>query len=376
MHETEAEVFVVDNASTDGSVEFLKREYPFVKFISNEKNEGFAKANNIALKECSGDYVLFLNPDTIIPENILKHCVDFFDIHPEAGSIGVRMIDGSGNFLPESKRAFPTARVSFLKLSGLSSLFPQSKFFNKYSLVFLSENEIHEADVLCGAFMMVRKKLLRDIGGFDESFFMYGEDIDLCYRVNQSGYKNFYLGTEVIIHFKGESSWQDSLNRTKIFYDAMHVFVSKHYKRKWLMNGLLRCGIFTRKLLSLFTSAHEKQKRILNNSEPKVFLLAGDPISASEAEHVVKLYFNNAEIKKLQSIHSFDQHNTSYHKIVFCTGNFSCTGGIEFMISAKNKFEYYWHGYHTKSIVGSSDKNSTGKMLCNPKNENSENRLS
>src|SRR5215813_5994571 len=173
------EVFVIDNGSTDGSVNYLQQQFPFVKFIVNDRNEGFAKANNIALKQCVGDYILFLNPDTIIAENILQDCIDFYNAHSDAGAIGVRMIDGSGSFLPESKRSFPSPIVSFHKLTGLSSLFPQSKLFNRYALGYLSEKEIHKVDVLCGAFLMAKTELLLQLNGFDESFFMYGEDIDL-----------------------------------------------------------------------------------------------------------------------------------------------------------------------------------------------------
>jgi GT2 family glycosyltransferase len=147
-----AEIIVVDNNSSDGSIEYLREKFAAVKFIINNNNKGFAKANNIALKECKGDYVLFLNPDTIIAEDVLQNCIDFFAQHNEAGAVGVRMIDGSGNFLPESKRSFPSPAVSFFKLSGFSSLFPKSKLFNRYALGFLKEDKVHEVDVLCGAF--------------------------------------------------------------------------------------------------------------------------------------------------------------------------------------------------------------------------------
>jgi hypothetical protein len=230
-------------------------------------------------------------------------------------------------------------------------------------LGFLPEDKIHEVDVVCGAFLMTKRKLLLDMGGFDESFFMYGEDIDLNYRIKKLGYKNFYLGTEAIIHFKGESARQDVVNHTHIFYDAMNVFVTKHYKRKWIMKALLRMGIFTGKSIRLLAASAEKEKGILNDDRPKGFLLIGDPIAASEAEKILKQYFGNVQIKKLQSINSFDQQNASLHQIVFCFGNFSCGRGIEFMLISKNKFEYYWHGYHTKSMVGSNNRNSTGEAF-------------
>ena len=264
IEKIDAEVFVVDNCSADGSVDYLQKNFSWVKFIVNKKNEGFAKANNIALKQCVGDYILFLNPDTIIPENILAHCLDFFDEHNQAGAIGVKMVDGAGNFLPESKRSFPSPLVSFFKLSGFSSIFPRSKFFNKYALGFLDENKVHEVDVLCGAFLMVKKNILLQIGGFDEAFFMYGEDIDLCYRIQKEGNKIYYLGDQTIVHFKGESAKKNSSNYVRMFYQAMSVFVKKHYGsgNAWMIKILLNTGIYIRAFVSLIASPFKHQKKI------------------------------------------------------------------------------------------------------------------
>ena len=172
IQQVDAEVIVIDNCSTDGSIEYLQKKFTKVKFIINEKNEGFAKANNTALKQCSGEFVLFLNPDTIIPENILENCISFFQQHENAGALGVKMIDGSGKFLPESKRSFPSPLISFFKLCGLADLFPKSALFNRYTLGYLPQIEINEVDVLCGAFIMAKKIVLENIGGFDEAFFI------------------------------------------------------------------------------------------------------------------------------------------------------------------------------------------------------------
>jgi GT2 family glycosyltransferase len=224
-----AEVVVVDNASTDNSVEYLKPMFPSVQFIASEKNLGFGKANNRALERCTGKYILFLNPDTLVAEDCFDKCVAFMDAQTKACALGIRMVDGSGEFLPESKRSFPSASTAFFKLIGLSSLFPKSKFFNKYSLGYLNEHQNHVVDVLAGAFMMVRKDVLDKIGAFDEAFFMYGEDIDLSYRIQKAGFENWYFADSSIIHFKGESTKKGSLNYVKMFYHAMSVFVKKHY---------------------------------------------------------------------------------------------------------------------------------------------------
>src|SRR6266496_567365 len=201
-----AEIVVVDNSSVDNSIAYLKPQFQAVKFLANDTNLGFAKACNQGLRLSSGKYILFLNPDTIVTEDCFEKSISFLDSHPEAGALGIKMIDGSGKFLKESRRSFPLPLTSLYKLFGLSKLFPRSPVFSKYHLGHLDENEDHEVDVLAGAFFMVKKEVLEKIGSFDESFFMYGEDVDLSYRIQKSGYKNFYFAQSSIIHFKGEST--------------------------------------------------------------------------------------------------------------------------------------------------------------------------
>ena len=252
----DAQVFVVDNNSSDDSIAYLKPKFPFVKYVANTENVGFARANNQVLNDCSGDYILYLNPDTIIPEDCLEKCIAFFESHEDCGALGIKMIDGSGTFLPESKRGFPSPIASFFKLTGLSDIFPSSKLFNQYSLGYLSEFENHKVDVLAGAFMMVRKETLLVTKGFDEAFFMYGEDIDLSYRIQQLGYNNYYFADSTILHFKGESTKKGSLNYVKMFYSAMSIFVKKHYSGNSarVFTTLIQCAIFFRALLSLIKS--------------------------------------------------------------------------------------------------------------------------
>ena len=240
----DAEIIVVDNNSTDGSRAFLEPAFPAVRFIWNSSNDGFAKANNQGLALAKGEYILFLNPDTILSEDSIENCLSFFKQHKDAGALGIKMIDGSGKFLKESKRAFPSPLTSLFKLSGLAVLFPRSKIFARYHLGHLSQNENHEVDVLAGAFMMIPKKVLTEIGNFDEHFFMYGEDVDLSYRIQRAAcpatggrYKNYYFAESSIIHFKGESTKRGSLNYVRLFYKAMNLFVKKHYSGS-------RAGIF------------------------------------------------------------------------------------------------------------------------------------
>ncbi|GAC1589375.1 MAG: hypothetical protein NVS3B19_09380 [Ginsengibacter sp.] len=225
----DVEVIVYDNASTDGSEAFFENRFPGVHFIWGKENLGFGKANNNALQKATGKYILFLNPDTIIQEDTLKKCVAYFEAHEKAGGLGVRMLDGAGRFLKESKRGFPNLRSSLFTLSGLSKLFPRSLTFNKYHATHVGEFETRPIDVVAGAFMMIPRKVLDEVGGFDELFFMYGEDIDLSYRIKMAGYENVYLGATSIIHFKGESMQKGSKNYVKHFYEAMEIFVKKHY---------------------------------------------------------------------------------------------------------------------------------------------------
>jgi GT2 family glycosyltransferase len=246
------EIIVVDNHSTDGSSSYLPEKFPHVRFIWNDKNVGFGKACNQGLAQSFGKYILFLNPDTIVPEDCLEKCISFLDHNPQAGALGIRMLDGSGVFLKESKRAFPSPLTSFYKLSGLARLFPHSKIFNRYHLGHLNEHQTHEVDVLAGAFMMVRKNIATTIGGFDEVFFMYGEDVDLSYRIQQAGYKNYYFAESAILHFKGESTRRGSLNYVKMFYQAMSVFVKKHYgsQKAGIFNFFIQTAIWLRAIIS------------------------------------------------------------------------------------------------------------------------------
>ena len=233
----DGEIIVVDNHSTDGSKSYFENRFPQVKFIWNETNIGFGKANNLGLKYATGEYILFLNPDTIVPEDCFEKCISFIRSKNDNCALGVKMIDGSGNFLKESKRSFPYPFTSLFKLMGLANLFPHSKLFAKYHLGNLDENKNHEVDVLAGAFMMIPRKIMDIVKGFDEDFFMYGEDVDLSYRIQQAGFVNYYFAETTIIHFKGESTKKGSLNYVKMFYSAMSIFVNKHYKNS-------RAGVF------------------------------------------------------------------------------------------------------------------------------------
>ncbi|MFO7923228.1 MAG: glycosyltransferase [Bacteroidales bacterium] len=249
----ESEVLVVDNNSEDHSAEMVSGNFPEIKLISNKKNLGFSKANNQALTEAKGEYVLFLNPDTLVEEETFKVCIEFMDSHPGAGAMGVKMTDGKGRFLPESKRSVPTPLVAFYKISGLTALFPRSRRFGKYYLGHLDKNKIHEIEVLTGAFFFARREALDRVGWFDEDFFMYGEDIDLSCRLKQNNYSVYYHPGTGIIHYKGESTRKSSINYVLIFYRAMAIYARKHFNLPgtFLLQFLLFLAIYFRAGLSI-----------------------------------------------------------------------------------------------------------------------------
>lgn len=229
----DSEIFVVDNNSTDNSCEMIKNQFPTIRLIENNENIGFAKANNQAIRQSLGEYILLLNPDTIIEENSFKRMLDFMENHDDCGGLGIKMVDEKGKFLPESKRGIPTPFVAFCKMSGLYKLFPKSDVFNHYYLGAISENEVSEVEILAGACMLLRKSILDIVGLLDEHYFLYGEDIDISYRILLNGYKNYYLPTAQIIHKKGASTKKSHTPSIKAFYNAMEIFIDTHWTKKY-----------------------------------------------------------------------------------------------------------------------------------------------
>lgn len=253
MKGIDGEVFVVDNNSADGSCDMVRRTFPEVTLIANQDNPGFSKANNQAIRLAKGAYILLLNPDTVVEEDCFHKICDFMDATPDAGALGVKMIDGKGKFLPESKRGLPTPKVAFYKMFGLSALFPKSKQFGQYHLGYLDRDEVNAVDVLAGAFMLLRKSVIDQIGALDEDYFMYGEDIDLSYRITKAGYKNYYFPHTTIIHYKGESTKKASVNYVFVFYRAMIIFAQKHYSQQHarLFGALVHTAIYGRAFIAL-----------------------------------------------------------------------------------------------------------------------------
>jgi GT2 family glycosyltransferase len=247
------EVMVVDNSSTDNTVEMVRGKYPQVRLIDNPQNIGYSRANNQGIALSRGQYVLLLNPDTIVPHNALSISIKFLEGMPDAGLMSLKLVNADGSFQAACRRGFPTPLTSFYRMVGLSLLFRQSRRFGQYNLTFLDENATSEVDAVCGAFMLGRASVLRQIGGFDENFFMFGEDIDLCYRVKRAGYRVFYHPAAEIIHFKGESSRKNRVESKLHFYNSMFIFSKKYFSQRmtFFPRGLLFLGIFLNALVKL-----------------------------------------------------------------------------------------------------------------------------
>lgn len=248
-----SEVYVVDNNSADGSCDMVSNRFPEVRLLINYENRGFSAANNQALKLAAGRYILLLNPDTLVGEETFRKCIDFMESHPDTGAAGVRMIDGRGRFLPESKRAIPTPITAFFKIFGLARLFPQSGLFNRYYFGNLDNDKTALIEVISGAFMFISREAFLKTGFFDEAYFMYGEDIDYSYRLIKSGFKNYYFPEAKIVHYKGESTKREDLNVLLNFYRAMLIFVKKHFNggRYRFYIFLIQAAIFFRAGLSM-----------------------------------------------------------------------------------------------------------------------------
>ena len=341
------EVIVVDNLSGDDSIAFSRERHPGVTFIENQENVGFARANNQAIMQARGEFTLILNPDTIITPQCLQEGISWMRSHPKCGAIGARMMDGNGVFLPESKRAFPTPWVSFCKIFGLSKLFPRSPRFAKYHLRYLSDLEPQCIDILSGAYMLCRTEVLQQLGGFDEDFFMYGEDIDLSYRIVGAGYENWFLPTPMV-HYKGESTHKDSMRYVRIFYDAMLIFYRKHFPRfNAIFYPIVKLGIIVRAGLAM---AKRLIKRLIpNKSKPSSeiwpwIIISEDPASVARRANIND-YFTTIP-------------STGYYNVLVDDGSHTYAQIVDFIREHGNKERLAFHIFAARHGVIISPKMS------------------
>ncbi len=341
------EIIVADNHSTDGSRDYFQERYPEVTFLWFDKNHGFGKAYNKAVKQAQGAYLLFLNPDTLVSDDLLSQLKNFADKHNDFGIIGGKMIDGTGNFLPESKRGIPTPLVAFSKLTKLHKML-NFKPFNVYYAPHINENKSGKVPVLTGALMFVKKNVFEAVGGFDEQFFMYGEDIDLSYRILQKGYQNYYLPTAKIIHFKGESSRKDA-NYYKHFLDTTFQFYRKHFRSFSPLEFLMR------QFFKLWLSLRLKKSHFINKPvDFQGFYFIGDKKNYS----ILKTCFTD-----LKKIDNSSQIALKPAMLIFDTGSLNFSNIINLMETYKNQGIYYrFYFPHNQMLLGSDYKDALGEV--------------
>jgi GT2 family glycosyltransferase len=353
----EGEIIVVDNDSSDDSCEMIKSRFPNVKLIKNNSNLGFPKGNNIGVAQAKGDYICILNPDTVVAEDTFDRILAFAEKQENLGIVGCKLIDGSGNFLPESKRGIPTPFVALTKIFGLYKLFPNWELFNRYYAQHLSENETGKVDILVGAFMIMKRNLYNEIGGFDENCFMYSDDIDLSFMSLKSGKNNYYFHETSVIHYKGESTVKDGLYM-KRFREAMQFFYKKHYKSSPLFDFFMKMG-------TLFFVLIKKNQGNSNSIE------IDDYILISEDENLKNKLVKQLNKKliwetKLDSNTLFSLRNKSKKQIEFLIDNnsFSFKSIISFLETHKNQgFTFKIIPKNALFMIGSNNSNDRGIVV-------------
>ena len=344
----DGEIIVVDNNSSDASCQMMKTRFPNVKLIENKTNSGFPKGNNIGVAEAKGEYICILNPDTVVAEDTFEKILAFAEKQSDLGIVGCKLIDGTGNFLPESKRGIPTPWVAFTKITGLYHFFPKNKLFNQYYAQDLNENETGKVAILVGAFMVMKRDLYSDLKGFDENCFMYSDDIDLSYRALLQGKSNYYFHETSVIHYKGESTVKDKMYM-KRFQEAMNFFYKKHFKVSVFFSLFMKIGIVFFSLIKAF------QGNSKPNSKPENYFLVSD-------DEELKDKLEAALNKPI----TFWEKSNSIEKaeIIFDQNYFGFSKAIEFMVTNKNKaFTYKILPKNTTFIIGSNSNRSRGEVI-------------
>jgi len=333
----DAEIIVVDNQSSDGSCEMVEALFPDVTLIKNTDNVGFSKGNNIGVERAKGEYVCILNPDTVVPENVFSSLLDFSGDLPNLGIVGCRLIDGTGKFLPESKRNVPKPKVALKKLLGNPDLYYTTE---------IDEHSIGKAPIFVGAFMLLKKAVYQEVGGFDEDYFMYGEDVDLSYKILKAGYDNYYNGKVTCIHYKGESTLKD-VKYAKRFYGAMQIFYKKHFKSNIVFNTVVWLGIrgayLTRSKPTALKNNIERYLLISNKNLKPLQNVLNQPVTVASNILEVK---NNTEI-------IFDANLLTYKAIIDHISELEINKTVKFKILPKN----------ATFIIGSNSSENRGEII-------------
>lgn len=348
LQNIDGEIIVVDNFSKDDSCQMIKQRFPDVKLIENKMNFGFPKGNNIGVAEAKGEYICILNPDTVVAEDTFDKVLEFAKTKTDLGIVGCKLIDGTGNFLPECKRGVPTPWVALTKIFGLYKFFPKSTLFNKYYAQHLEEDKSGEVDILVGAFMVMKKDLYLQVGGFDEDCFMYSDDIDLSYLVQKAGFKNYYFHETSVIHYKGESTVRDE-KYVKRFSEAMRFFYKKHFGGSWFFDVFMKTGIF---FFVLFKKNQQKE----NKRDVNLYLLI------SEEDSFKECFDKHTKVQKMISNNLFKIPASI--EVVLDNNSYSFKDIIAFIANNKNKgYTFKIIPQSTNYMVGSNNANDIGEVI-------------
>ncbi len=350
----DAEIIVVDNASTDGSKEVMQNIFPDITYLYQTENSGFPKGNNIGVHVARGEFICILNPDTIVAEDTFQIYLKEYQVLKNPGILGCRLIDGSGKFLPESKRGVPTPWVAFTKVASLYKIFPKTKWFNKYYAQHISENETGKVDILVGAFMFMKRDLYLKLGGFDEGCFMYADDIDLSYMVSKTGLQNYYVPKTTAIHFKGESTLKDGKYMMR-FKEAMQFFYQKHFKTSWWFNSIMNIGIAVfafKKTTETSNSQNVIDHYILVTNNAELY----QKVSTSVNKPIDWVYF-------LEDIEEINQPDKNI-EVLIDSESVSYKNYIHYISENKNTNKSFKiQALKSNFFIGSNDKNDRGEML-------------
>ena len=352
------EVIVVDNASTDGSTEYITTRFPGIKWMACKENNGFSKGNNIAIAQAKGEYILMLNPDTIVTREAIEGCISFMDSNADAGACGVYMLRTDGTFAPESRRALPTPFVAFCKMSGLSNLFPRSRTFGRYYMQYLDKEEANPIEIISGAYMMLRHKTIKKTGALDEDFFMYGEDIDLSYRILKGGYRNYYLPLR-ILHYKGESTNKSSYRYVHTFYRAMQLFFKKHYSHYSLLVSLpINIAIWTRALLAYIGNQFVHRK-VAQETPTINCIVLGSKRAIEEAGNLLQEKFKSGKHSFIEASEETMPHGHTdsninlegYNTVVYDTEAYSYDTILKLLNNSGRKLRLGTYSTKTKKLI-------------------------
>ncbi len=358
IRDMDAEIIVIDNNSSDDSCAMMKQRFPNVRLIENGVNSGFPKGNNIGVSEAKGEYLCILNPDTVVAEDTFGRVLAFAKSKTDLGIVGCKLIDGTGNFLPESKRGVPTPWVAFTKISGLYKFFPNFSLFNKYYAQHLDQNETGKVDILVGAFMVMQRELYNELGGFDENCFMYSDDIDLSYMALQKGKQNYYFHETTVIHYKGESTVKDETYMRR-FQQAMDFFYKKHFKGSAFFSVFMKIGILFFSFVKMFQGKPQAKK------QPNRYILLSDNESLREKLEV-KLQKNveRADLQNGKIVFSQTFSEKKNAEVILDSNYLSFKTVIHFFEINKNKsFTFKLLPKQSNFVIGSNSSNDRGEVI-------------